>query len=72
MVSAFSVIDIAGLIDDEKCYALIREHRWPDGVVCPGCQSRTIKRNGRDDTEPSRQRYACLACFCRCRAPRRC
>jgi transposase-like protein len=62
MVSSSPLIDITGLIDDEKCYALIRQYRWPDGVVCPGCQSRTIKRNGRDDTEPVRQRYACLDC----------
>src|SRR4029079_9658833 len=36
--------------------------RWPDGVICPRCSSASVLKNGRDDTEPHRQRYECRDC----------
>ena len=30
-------VTLTWLIDDAKCFALVRQHRWPDGVRCPGC-----------------------------------
>src|SRR5947209_17489508 len=33
--------------------------RWPDGVICPHCASVSVIKNGRDDTQPHRQRYEC-------------
>lgn len=33
----------AGLIDTEKCVAILREERWPDGIVhCPYCDSSNV------------------------------
>jgi transposase-like protein len=55
-------IAIHGLIDDAKCYAMVRELRWPDGVCCPHCEGREVVKNGHDTTEPCRQRYRCSDC----------
>src|SRR3954468_2739917 len=56
------LINLSALLDDAKCFELVRQHRWPDGVRCPGCDSATVNRNGRDETQPHRQRYLCKAC----------
>ena len=56
------LVNLSSLIDDAKCYALVRQHRWPDGVRCPQCRSADVMRNGRDDAQPHRQRYRCRAC----------
>ncbi|CAK0761817.1 Zn_Tnp_IS1595 domain-containing protein [Azospirillaceae bacterium] len=55
-------INLAALIDDSRCYDLIRQYRWPDGVCCPNCSSSNVIRNGRDDTQRHRQRYLCKNC----------
>ena len=49
-------------MDDAKCFAFIRRHRWPEGVRCPGCGSAAVIRHGCDDSQPQRQRYRCKAC----------
>src|SRR6202163_1962579 len=51
------MVNIQDLFDDAKCYQTIRDMRWPDGVTCPHCSSASVIKNGRDDTEPHRQRY---------------
>ncbi len=56
------VVNLCGLLDDAKCFGLVRQHRWPTGVCCPGCDSDAIIRDGHDDTQPDRQRYRCKAC----------
>src|SRR5215210_7176379 len=58
-------VNLASLLDDTKCFALVRQHRWPEGVRCPGCGSDAVVRNGHDDTQPHRQRYRCQACASR-------
>lgn len=58
-------INLASLLDDAKCFALVRQHRWPEGVRCLGCGSDAVVRNGHDDTQPHRQRYRCQACASR-------
>ena len=60
-----ALVDLPSLIDDARCYELIRRHRWPDGVRCPRCGSASITRHGRDDTRPHRQRYRCAGCGAR-------
>jgi transposase-like protein len=55
-------LNLAALIDDAKCYQMIRRHRWPDGVCCPGCGNRSVIHNGVDDTQKHRQRYRCKDC----------
>ena len=51
------LITLSLLIDDAKCFELVRQHRWPEGVACPHCGSRHVVRNGRDESQRERQRY---------------
>src|SRR5687768_14502906 len=59
------LVNLAALLDDAKCFALVRQHRWPAGMCCPSCGSAAVARDGRDDTQPHRQRYRCTACSTR-------
>ena len=59
------LVNLASLIDDAKCFAMVRQHRWPAGTRCPECGSDAVVRNGHDDTQPHRQRYRCQACASR-------
>jgi len=61
-MAASDLINLSGLIDDAKCFALVRQHRWPEGVRCPVCGSGAVIRDGCDDTQLCRQRYRCKAC----------
>src|SRR5215218_396003 len=64
-MSSTSLVSLSSLIDDAKCYALVRQQRWPDGVRCPACGGATVIRHGRDDTQEQRQRYRCSDCNAR-------
>ena len=55
-------IAIGRLIDDAKCYEMVRDLRWPQGVCCPHCESDHVVKNGHDTSEVCRQRYRCRAC----------
>ena len=57
-----AMINIQSLIDDAKCFETVRALRWPDGICCPSCNSAEITKQGRDDTQPERQRYLCTSC----------
>jgi transposase-like protein len=61
-MAASDLINLSGLIDDAKCFALVRQHRWPEGACCPVCGSSAVIRDGHDDTQPCRQRYRCKTC----------
>jgi transposase-like protein len=61
-MAASELINLSALLDDAKCFDLVRQHRWPQGMRCPGCDSAAVIRNGRDETQPHRQRYLCKAC----------
>ena len=61
-MAAIDLVNLSALLDDAKCFALVRQHRWPEGVRCPGCGSDAVIRDGCDDTQPCRQRYRCKAC----------
>ena len=56
------LVNLSALVDDAKCFALVRQQRWPDGVRCPACGSGAVIRDGFDDTQAHRQRYRCKAC----------
>ena len=56
------LLNIQDLIDDAKCYAVVREMRWPDGVKCPHGGSGHLKKRGFHNQQGHRQRYECLAC----------
>src|SRR3954452_25053984 len=59
---SMSLVNLSSLIDDAKCYALVRQQRWPEGVRCPACGGAAVIRHGRDDTQEQRQRYRCNDC----------
>jgi transposase-like protein len=61
--AAPSLVNLSGLMDDAKCFAFVRQHRWPEGVRCPGCDSAAVIRDGCDDSQPHRQRYRCKGCM---------
>ena len=56
------MVNIEQLIDDAKCYDVVRKLRWSDGVKCPECNSADIKKRGRHDRYNYRQRYECKTC----------
>ena len=56
------MLNIQDLIDDAKCFATVRELRWPDGVKCPHCGSSHITKRGFHTHQAYRQRYRCQAC----------
>ena len=61
-MAAPDLVNLSGLMDDTKCFAFVRQHRWPKGVRYPGCGSSAVIRDGCDDTQRHRQRYRCKAC----------
>src|ERR687890_909852 len=62
IMTAPDLVNLSALIDDAKCFALVRQHRWPEGVRCPACGSGSVVRDGFDETPPRRQRYRCKEC----------
>ena len=56
------LVNLSALIEDAKCFALVRQHRWPEGVHCPACGSNTVVRDGFDESQVHRQRYRCKGC----------
>jgi transposase-like protein len=61
-MTAPDLVNLSALIDDAKCFALVRQHRWPEGVRCPACGGTGVVRDGCDDRQVHRQRYRCKAC----------
>src|SRR4051794_7913401 len=61
-MTSLQMITLTSLIDDAKCYELIRHYRWPDGVRCTACSSAAVIRHGHDETQRHRQRYRCKNC----------
>ena len=57
------MIPLQNLLDDVKCYETIRQLRWPEGVRCPHCGAAAITKQGRDTSQPARQKYRCQGCF---------
>jgi len=51
---------LALLLDESVCTSLLRIARWHDGVYCPTCYSRKVKRYGR--YRRIFQRYCCYEC----------
>ena len=55
-------IQLTHLIDERKCYEVVREMRWPDGTRCPNCGSGEVKKRGFHSRHAYRQRYTCQGC----------
>ena len=62
MGNTAAMINLQSLMDDAKCFATVRDRRWPNGVTCPHGESPEITKQGHDDTQPERQRYGCKSC----------
>lgn len=56
------MITLTGLIDDAKCYEVVRQFRWPEGVRCPHCGSGWVAKRGKHEKYRERQRYCCNGC----------
>ena len=56
------LVNLSGLMDDAKCFAFVRQRRWPEGIRCPACDNGAVTCDGHDDAQPCRQRYRCKAC----------
>ena len=52
-----TMINLQSLIDDAKCYETVRQLRWPEDVRCPRCNADQVTKQGRDTTQPARQKY---------------
>ncbi len=65
-MAAPDLVNLSAVIDDAKCFAFVRQHRWPEGVRCPACGGASVVRDGCDDRQAHRQahrqRYRCKAC----------
>ena len=57
------LVNLSGLMHDAKCFAFVRQRRWPEGIRCPACGNDAVIRDGHNDTQPCRQRYRCKACL---------
>ena len=44
-------MNLLHLLDDDKCFEVIRAHRWPEGVRCPHCHMNQITEQGRDERQ---------------------
>ncbi len=55
-------INLLNLMDEAKCYTLLREIRWSAGLKCVHCSSKQIIKNGHDENHCNKQRYQCKDC----------
>jgi len=62
ILHAAMILNILNLIDDAKCFETVRQIRWPDEVTCPHCASPRVTKQGHDETQPARRKYAGTAC----------
>ena len=56
------MINIQNLIDDTKCFEVVRQLRWSEGVRCPACGAADVTKRGFHTRQVARQRYECRAC----------
>ncbi|MEL7509981.1 MAG: transposase, partial [Cyanobacteria bacterium J06554_1] len=54
------MLTLSKLIDEDKCYETVRIMRWPEGVCCIECGSKSITKRGKRETYPARQRYVSI------------
>ncbi len=56
------MINMPNLIDDAKCFEMVRQLHWPNGVRCPSCDATDSAKRGVHTQQPARHRYVCRAC----------
>src|SRR5688500_15201007 len=62
MSNTVAMINLPSLMVDAKCFATLLVIHCPDAVRCPHGESAEITKQGRDETQPERQRYQCKSC----------
>ena len=35
-------VNLSGLMDDAKCFAFVRQRRWPEGIRCLACDNDAV------------------------------
>jgi transposase-like protein len=53
-------VDGLALPETEECLQELRRHRWPNGIICPHCDSSDTIKKG--TTSKDAQRYKCHSC----------
>ena len=61
-MAAPDLVNLAALIDDAKCFALVRQRRWPEGVRCPRCGSPETREVSRFGSTACKALWRCRAC----------
>ena len=56
------MLNLVKLLDETKCYATVRQLRWPEGVRCPKWTSEQVIKRGMDEAQVHCQRYQCQGC----------
>jgi transposase-like protein len=56
------MINIQNLIDDTKCFEVVRQWRWLEGVHGPACGAADVTKRGFHTRQVARQRDECQAC----------
>ena len=56
------MIKFSDLLDTRKCYEMIKLHRWPEGVICPHCDSSAISLRSEHHRHAGKNRYQCKNC----------
>ena len=56
------MLTLSNLIDEDKCYKLVRDMRWSKGVSCVECGAKNISKRGKHQAHQNRQRYVCGEC----------
>ena len=56
------MLTLSNLIDEKKCYELVRKMRWSEGVRCVDCGAKNVSKRGKHQTHHNRQRYMCGEC----------
>lgn len=56
------MLNILNLIDEAKCYEMVRNLRWPNGVHCAHCDHFWVKKRGFHNSSQYRQCYVCKVC----------
>ena len=58
-----NLLIIRNIVDEAKCFQTVRSMRWPNGVLCPRCESSEVIKHGKDEKQAFRQKYLCKTCY---------
>lgn len=56
------ILTLTSLLDEKRCYDIVRTLRWPETIKCPHCESPSVIKKGHPNHQIYRQRYQCGHC----------